>query len=284
MNPRQKLSALKQVSFSRFIQDDDLWYLLYACDSISVKAGQSLFAEKSYKESMFIVLDGELEVYRQHRHIAFMKVGDFFGEMSLLESKPRSASVRAVADSLLLEIDKGTFFNYIGANPKIIWDILTTLSQRNRADLDAIDSGYGELKRSEEKYREIVESISDLIIQVDLEGIISFTNESVSTLGYEVDELIGKPFIEIFDGKLGNTRKHHILTRRVGPRTTTNMEIALKVNPDSSLYGLIWNLSFLVNASGMWNVPQEMVLKKNVQKEFLGTLLVARTGKMDLLM
>ncbi|MZH03436.1 MAG: cyclic nucleotide-binding domain-containing protein, partial [Nitrospinae bacterium] len=211
---------------------------------------------------MFIVLDGELEVYRQHRHIAFMKVGDFFGEMSLVESKPRSASVKAVSDSVLLEIDKGTFFNYIGNNPKIIWDILTTLSQRSRADLDAIDSGYGELKRSEERYREIVESISDLIIQVDLDGIISFANESVSTLGYEPDELIGKSFIEIFDGKLGDTRRHHILTRRVGPRATTNMEVALKVNPESTLYDVIWNLSFLVNASGMWDVPQEMVLKK----------------------
>lgn len=284
MNPHQKLSALKQVSFSRFIQDDDLWYLLYACESISLKAGQILFPEKSFKESMFIVLGGELEVYKQHRHIAFMKVGDFFGEMSLLESKPRSASVKAVSDSVLLEIDKGTFFNYIGSNPKIIWDILTTLSQRNRADLDAIDSGYGELKRSEEKYREIVESISDIIIQVDPDGVISFANESVSTLGYEVNELIGKQFIEIFDGKLGDTRKHHILTRRVGPRSTTNMEVALKVNPDSSLHGLIWNLSFLVNASGMWNVPQEMVLKKSTNKEFLGTLLVARTGKMDLLL
>lgn len=233
---------------------------------------------------MFIVLDGELEVYRQHKHIAFRKVGDFFGEMSLLESKPRSASVRAVTDSVLLEIDKGTFFNYIGTNPKIIWDILTTLSQRSRADLDIIDTGYGELKKSEEKYREIVESISDLIIQVNPDGFISFANASVSTLGYEVDELIGKPFSELFDGKLGDKRKHHILTRRIGPRATTNMEVALKVNPLSSLYGLIWNLSFLVNTSGMWDVPQEMVVKKGTQKEFLGTLLVARTGKMDLMM
>lgn len=119
MNPRQKISALKQVSFSRFIQDDDLWYLLYACESISIKAGQILFAEKSFKESMFIVLDGELEVYRQHKHIASMKVGDFFGEMSLLESKPRSASVRAITDSVLLEIDKGTFLITSAATLKL---------------------------------------------------------------------------------------------------------------------------------------------------------------------
>ena len=115
MHLYQKRSALKQVSFSKFIQDDDLWYLLYACENISLKAGQVLFAEKSFKESMFVVLDGKLEVYKQNKHIAFQEMGGFFGEMSLLESKPRSASVRAVTDSVLLEIDKDTFFSYIGS-------------------------------------------------------------------------------------------------------------------------------------------------------------------------
>ncbi|MBT3365683.1 MAG: cyclic nucleotide-binding domain-containing protein [Nitrospina sp.] len=271
------------MSFSKFIQDDDLWYLLYACENISLKAGQVLFAEKSFKESMFVVLDGKLEVYKQNKHIAFQEMGGFFGEMSLLESKPRSASVRAVTDSVLLEIDKDTFFSYIGSNTKAIWDILKTLSQRNRSDLDVIDSGYGELKRSEEKHRGIVESISDIIIQVDPEGVICFANRSVSSLGYEVDNLIGKRFSEIFDGKLGDIRKHHILTRRVGLRATINMEVSLKVNPLSSLHGLIWYLPFLVNTSGMWNVPQEIVLKKGATKEFLGSLLIARTDKKGLI-
>jgi PAS domain-containing protein len=209
-------------------------------------------------------------------------IGDFFGEMSLLESKPRSASVRTITDSVLLEIDKGAFSNYISSNSKVVWDILTTLSKRSREDLDAIDSGYGELIRSEEKYRRIVESISDLILQVDPNGIICFANQSTSTFGYETDELIGKPFSEIFDGEWDDSTKHNILTRRVGPRTTTNMEISLKVNPDSSLYGLIWYLPFLVSASGIWNVTQDVVMKKDAKKEFLGSLLVARNDKMDL--
>ena len=71
MDLRQKISALKQVSFFKFIPVADLWYLLYACESISLKDGQILFAEKSFKESMFIVLDGKLEVYKQHKHIAY---------------------------------------------------------------------------------------------------------------------------------------------------------------------------------------------------------------------
>jgi hypothetical protein len=61
------------------------------------------------------------------------------------------------------------------------------------------------------------------------------------------------------------------------------MEVSLKVNPLSSLHGLIWYLPFLVNTSGMWNVPQEIVLKKGATKEFLGSLLIARTDKKGLI-
>ncbi len=282
MHSHQKIAALKQVSFSKFIQDDDLWSLLHACQIVSLREGEILFAEKSFKESMYIVLEGKLEVHKQNKHIAFMEVGNFFGEMSLLESKPRSASVRAVTDSNLLEISKGTFSTYFSSNIKVVWDILITLSKRNREDLDVIDSGYGELIRSEERHRRIVESISDLILQVDPGGVICFANQSASTLGYDADELIGKPFVEIFDGEWDDKTKFNVLTRRVGPRTTTNMEISLKVNPDSNLYGLIWYLPFIVNTSGMWNVPQELVVKKDASKEFMGSLLIARNEKMDL--
>ena len=79
-------------------------------------------------------------------------------------------------------------------------------------------------------------------------------------------------------------RKHHFWTRRTGLRAPTDMEFSLNTNPNSSLHGLAPNMSFVVSASGMRNVPQEMVLEKNTEKEFLGTLLVARSEKMDLQM
>jgi PAS domain-containing protein len=62
---------------------------------------------------------------------------------------------------------------------------MKTFSERSRADLIAIDSGYKELKRSEEKYREIVNSVPDIIITTNPEGKILFANRSVSSLGFD---------------------------------------------------------------------------------------------------
>lgn len=117
MNQQQKLSALKLVSFSKFLEEDDLWLLLSSCENISLKTGEILFEESSFKESMFIILDGTVEVYKKHKHIAYRGVGDFFGEMSLLESKPRSTGIKAVNDSVLLELNKDVFNKILGAVP-----------------------------------------------------------------------------------------------------------------------------------------------------------------------
>lgn len=284
MDNQQKLTAFKQVSFAKFLQEDELQELLSSGECISLKGGELLFFDQSIKESMYIILDGKLEVYKKHRHIAFRQVGEFFGEISLLDPRPRSANVRAVTDSVVLEIDKDLFNKFIASNTEIIWDISIIMSQRQREDLDIIDSGYQELTRSEEKYRHIVNLISDLIIQVTPDGDIEFVNDSIRVLGYEAKDLVGKPFSEIYHGELDDERKHHILTRRTGLRAPTDMEFALKVNPRASLHDLVSDMSFLVSATGMWSVPQEGVLEKGSEKEFLGTLLVARAEKMDLKM
>jgi len=196
-----------------------------------------------------------------------------------VESKPRSASVRALAETEVLEIGKEIFFSFFASNLKVVWEILKSVSARNRDDLDIIDTGFQEIRNSREKYRKVIDSVSDLIIQTDPYGKINFANKAVSYLGFDVFDLIGRDFSEFYDGTLSDTSRSHILTRRVGPRTTTDLEVSLKVNEQSTLYDICNSMSFLMNTTGMWGVPNEMVMKKGTSKEFQGTLLVARIEK-----
>jgi CRP-like cAMP-binding protein len=270
------LEALKQASLSCLFSEADLERVFNAGKQICLKKGQVLFSEGSYQETMYIILSGKVEVYKKHKQIAVREAGDFFGEMALVESKPRAASVRALSETEVLEIGKETFFNYFASNPKVVWAILKDVSVRHRIDLDAIDTSSLEISNSREKYRRVIDSVSDLIIQTDPEGKINFANKAVSFLGFDVFDLIGKDF---YDGELSSTSRAHILTRRVGPRATTNLEVSLKVNEQSNLYDVCNSMSFMMTATGMWSVPQEMVMKKGVQKEFQGTLMVARKEK-----
>lgn len=67
----------------------------------------------------------------------------------------------------------------------------------------------------------------------------------------------GHDFNEFYDGELTGSSRAHLLTRRVGPRTTTDLEVSLKVNEQSTLYDICNSMSFLMNATGMWNVTAD---------------------------
>jgi CRP/FNR family transcriptional regulator/CRP/FNR family cyclic AMP-dependent transcriptional regulator len=58
--------------------------------------------------------------------------GDFFGEMSLLDGEPRSATIAAASDLRLLSVDRSHFWQLLDANPELIRRILTVLSRRVR--------------------------------------------------------------------------------------------------------------------------------------------------------
>ena len=245
------LEALKQASLSCLFSEADLERVFNAGKQICLKKGQVLFSEGSYQETMYIILSGKMEVYKKHKQIAVREAGDFFGEMALVESKPRAASVRALSETEVLEIGKETFFNYFASNPKVVWAILKDVSVRHRIDLDAIDTSSLEISNSREKYRRVIDSVSDLIIQTDPEGKINFANKAVSFLGFDVFDLIGKDFKDFYDGELSSTSRAHILTRRVGPRATTNLEVSLKVNEQSNLYDVMQQHE-LFNVSPKW--------------------------------
>jgi len=58
--------------------------------------------------------------------------GDFFGEMSLLDGEPRSATVTAMTDLRVLVVDRGHFWRLLNETPDLVRRILTVLSRRVR--------------------------------------------------------------------------------------------------------------------------------------------------------
>jgi len=132
------------------------------------------------------------------------------------------------------------------------------------------------LANSEEKYRTIVEKISDLVFQLDSNQNITFANTAFEMLGYGATELIGKPVKSLIDSDDVDSILSKMATRNVGPLATTDLEVRFKVNPESSLCEEYPVMTVRIDASGMWDVPDEMVFKDEVAKKFLGTLCVGR--------
>ncbi len=271
----QQLTIIRGVPFLRHLTDKQMVTFSKEGRQLFLKKGSKVFNDGDQGDTMYIILSGGIEIFKQNKHIAMRGAGDFFGEMAMIEMKPRSASARVVNNTLLFEIGKHAFDNYLGSNPDIMREFLLTISNRCRIDLDIIDSGFLELCKNEERYRTIVETISDIVLQVDPDGLIDFANSSVSFLGYTPEELKGQP-LEYLISDSSTISMGDLLTKRVGPRATSNTEVMFKVKEDCPLYEFMQEIAFLIDAHGLWDVRNDLVIKKGIDKNFLGTLCIAR--------
>jgi signal transduction histidine kinase len=111
--------------------------LYRSAERIHARPGDRIIEEGAPGDSVFIVLSGELEVTKRDGDrdvpLATRKAGEFIGEMSLLEMAPRTASVRAVADSDLLAIGPAAFRKLLESNPATATAVLRTVAGRLRS-------------------------------------------------------------------------------------------------------------------------------------------------------
>ena len=116
--------------------------------AFEVKKGDYLFTEGNLGTEMYIIQEGRVEILKtvdgEERREALLEKGDFFGEMSVLEDLPRTASARAYEDCRVIQINGSTFDQMLRSNPEIAVRMMRKLSRRLRnadAQLRAAHSG-----------------------------------------------------------------------------------------------------------------------------------------------
>ncbi len=96
--------------------------------------GTMIFSECQTGQDMFIIQEGQVEITKvaddNEVILAVLKKGDFFGEMALLENKPRSASAIAHTDCRLMTVNRRNFNQMVATQPQLIARLTTTLADR----------------------------------------------------------------------------------------------------------------------------------------------------------
>ncbi len=104
---------LRRVEILAALSDADLVRLLERAHEVEVRAGTLLIREGDAGDEMYVVLDGQLDVSMREGNVdevvAQRGRGDVVGEMALLGSGRRTASVRAVSDTRVLAIGREAF-------------------------------------------------------------------------------------------------------------------------------------------------------------------------------
>jgi len=133
-----------------------------------------------------------------------------------------------------------------------------------------------ELGKTERRYKSIVESTNDLIFQLDGHGIVVFANPAVRLLGYEDGEMVGEFIGDLLYMDNKEEALPRIMTKRVGHRATYHLPIQLRTSLNSVISSEIPAIEFAVDACGLWEESDEHVQTRGVEKNFIGTLCIAR--------
>jgi signal transduction histidine kinase len=136
------LDELRQIPLLADLSKEDLEQLYQMAETVSIPAGQRVLQEGDPGDSLYVVLDGELEVTKRQGSqdvlLALYEPGQFFGEMALLEQTPRSASVRTLRESTLLVISQVAFQTLLSCNASAPLRILHTVTSRLRSTESAL--------------------------------------------------------------------------------------------------------------------------------------------------
>ena len=138
----EKITLLRQVEFFQGMDADELKLIAQEMTERSYTDGEVLFREGDPGDRFFLLLSGTMHVYvERHGNIitySQLEAGEFFGEMALIESTPRTATVRAESPSVCLTLSRDSFLDLLQRKPHIVLrmirDLLPRLRRTNAQD------------------------------------------------------------------------------------------------------------------------------------------------------
>ena len=115
---------------------DQLTVLARSGEIESYNPGEPIVVEGSLGDALFLILSGQVAVHRGAQTFATLQGGEFFGEMSLVEPAPRSASVTAMSATFLFRLPHDALRDLItedaNAASILLVQVVKTLSERLR--------------------------------------------------------------------------------------------------------------------------------------------------------
>ena len=131
----QKLLA--EVPFFQLLDGEERMALAKVLDEATFKQGETIFNFGDPGDALYLVRSGKVELYAKDHTgqkiiLAVAEHGDFFGELSLLDNGPRTATATALEDTDTLVLDRGDLQSFIHSKPDAALDMLTVMGQRMR--------------------------------------------------------------------------------------------------------------------------------------------------------
>ncbi len=128
----ERLLFIRGVPIFQELRDDFLVRLASVMDELSFPVHHTIFTQGQEGRSLYIVVSGRVRVHLGERELAQLEKGTCFGEMSLFDAEPRSASITTLETCECLVLTQMQLYDAIEETPGIAVNIIRLLSRRIR--------------------------------------------------------------------------------------------------------------------------------------------------------
>jgi len=134
MKSNQVNEFIKEIELFKDLNDEELKLLSESLEQQVLKANSLLFSENSRRKNLYLIYDGEIELYKttpfgEEKRLAFFRKFDFLGEGSLMDDYPHSTSARSIQDTTILAVSREKLAELAQQQPSIAFKILSRVSR-----------------------------------------------------------------------------------------------------------------------------------------------------------
>ena len=194
-------SLLAEIAFFQLLDDAEREALAQHFDPVTIPAGSLVFSYGEPGDSLYVIRKGSVEVFTKDDTGSRIVLetsgpGELFGEISLLDGGPRTASVLVKDEDLeALRLDRGDLDVFLRQHPQAALDMLTAMGRRLRTTSDKLrHTASRNVNEEVEDRRTQIEKIADWI--AEFSGSITFLN--IHIVGFAAWILLNVSWIENF--------------------------------------------------------------------------------------
>lgn len=130
----EKVLFLKQVELFQTIPGEELARIARISKEVSFTQGEALMIEGDIGDAAYLIVEGKVRIQVGGKDVATLNKNQTVGEMAILDSEPRSATVIAAEPVLVLKLDREDFYDLLNERNEIALGIIKVLTWRLRSE------------------------------------------------------------------------------------------------------------------------------------------------------
>jgi|GEM_PF-432208 len=126
----RRILTLQRIELFAHLTEEDFIWLAHAVEEVEYAPGDAICRTGDYGDTMYAIISGEVRVHLGSVDLARLQEGEYFGEMAVIDSGPRSADCSAATDVVLLEVHRDMLLTACFQNANVLKSILRVLAER----------------------------------------------------------------------------------------------------------------------------------------------------------